>query len=550
MSKMFRIGVLSVAVCIGVSAESSKADFEADLLNVLSVNDRGFPEEVLSDPVYWGELCALHKAYKGLYGNFCRDLRNIETEFTKKTASLRAGEPDAFSERAFCLLQLSRDLYGKVSEYAFAAYDFDEDNGFKNVEPLLLSECRYVFVRRLFELSRFIVRHHAKKLDSGMFIDTKDRKPDEKVLAEILKPFAKGDAYKELQSNDNNSQLIQSLHVLSKVFDKFLRNGDEILRKMKEAFEEPLFSWFGVQKMDYHEYVLEHSETLSIALRDLSRSVSDRVDRMLSVKDKLSAELKKEALLFFKKEKDIGALLKDTESFRIKEKEERKSEQEAFAKAKAERERFKREISENKKALKTKKDELYKLQESGTEISDKKKELENEIQKLNETVKTLKTKINKLPYPSIKSKHKMQRGAAKEGITKNEHDMAVFANYVQLPDKCCAFQNAFLYYQTIMWNIFMDGVNVMKGYGRRIYGELKIKKMPELTDDFEDEYNSTISPRKKHRSFSFDKRQSKIRMECEESVLINEESLNTGFMREDKESERGKSTGLKRIKRI
>ena len=196
---------------------------------------------------------------------------------------------------------------------------------------------------------------------------------------------------------------------------------------------------------------------------------------------------------------------------------------------------------------------MYKLQGSGTEISDKKKELENEIQELNKTVETLKTEINKLPYPSIKSKHKMQREAAKKGIAKDKRDMAVFANYVQLPDKCRAFQNAFLYYQTIMWNVFTDGATAMRGYGQRIYGELKIK-MPELTEDFEEEYNSTVSPRKssreKHRSFSFDKRQSKIRMECEESVLINEESLNTGFMREDKERERGKSVGLKRIKRI
>ena len=491
MSKMFRIGVLSVAMCLGVSAGSLKADFEADLLNVLSVDDRGFPEEVLSDPVYWGELCALHKAYKGLYGNFCRDLRNIETEFTKKTASLTAGEPDAFAERAFCLLQLSRDLYGKVSEYVFAAYDFDEDSRFKNVESLLLSECRYVFVRRLLGLSKFIIRHCANKFDLSAFDGTKDREPNGKILAEILKPFAKEDAYKELQSNDNNSQLIQSLRILSKVFDKFFADNDKILKEVKEVFGDSLSSWFGVptsgNETDYWEYVLEYSEKLSVTLQKLSGDVWGRVERMLSVKEKLSAELKKEALPFFKGEKDVGELLKAAESFRIKEKEARKAEQEAFAKAKVERKNLEGEIIEKKKALKTKKDELYKLQESGTEISDKKKELENEIQKLNETVKTLRTEINKLPYPSIKSKHKMQRGAAKEGITKDEHDMAVLANYVQLSDKCGAFQNAFLYYQTLIWNVFTDGINVMKGYGLRIYDALKVKE-PELTDDFEEEY--------------------------------------------------------------
>ena len=556
MSKMFRIGVLSVAMCLGVSAGSLKADFDADLLNVLSVDERGFPEEVLSDPVYWGELCALHKAYKGLYGNFCRDLRNIETEFTKKTASLTAEDPDAFAERAFCLLQLSRDLYGKVSEYAFVAYDFDGDNGFKNVEPLLLSECRYVFARRLLELSRFILHRYMRKFGFDAFVDTKDRKPDEKVLAEVLKPFAKGDASKELQLDDNNSQLIQSLHVLSKVFDKFLRNNDEVSGKIKETFGEPLSSWFNVPMLDknaeYREYIFKQQEILIVALRNLSRSVSDRVDRMLSVKNKLSIEQKKEALPFFKKEKDVGALLEDTESFRIKEKEGRKSEQEAFAESKKERKRLGIEITKTTNMLKSEKRELNKFSENSTGILDK-KELENKVQKLGRGVETLKKQINKLPYPSVKSKHKMQREAAKKDISKDEHDRAVFANYVQLPYKCRAFQNAFLYYQTIMWNVFTDDVTAMRGYGQRIYGELKIK-MPELTEDFEEEYNSTVSPRKssreKHRSFSFDKRQSKIRMECEESVLINEESLNTGFMREDKERERGKSVGLKRIKRI
>ena len=490
MSKMFRIGVLSVAMCLGVSAGSLKADFEADLLNVLSVDDRGFPEEVLSDPVYWGELCALHKAYKGLYGNFCRDLRNIETEFTKKTASLTAGEPDAFAERAFCLLQLSRDLYGKVSEYVFAAYDFDEDSRFKNVESLLLSECRYVFVRRLLGLSKFIIRHCANKFDLSAFDGTKDREPNGKILAEILKPFAKEDAYKELQSNDNNSQLIQSLRILSKVFDKFFADNDKILKEVKEVFGDSLSSWFGVptsgNETDYWEYVLEYSEKLSVTLQKLSGDVWGRVERMLSVKEKLSAELKKEALPFFKGEKDVGELLKAAESFRIKEKEERKSEQEAFAESKKEREGLEIEIIKTTNMLKSKKRELNEISENSTGILDK-EELGNKVQELGRVVETLKKQINKLPYSSVKAKHEMQRKAAKRDISKDEHDAAVFANYVQLPYKCSAFQNAFLYYQTIMWNVFTDDAKTMKPYGQKIYVDLKITE-PLLTNDFEEEY--------------------------------------------------------------
>lgn len=574
MNKVFRIGVLSVAMCLGVSAGSLKADFEADLLSVLSFVFS--EEEAVEDPLWWlGEEGRDADAYcckwRKLYRNFCKEVHNIvqnnQALRLSKTELAEIGEknPDAFAERAFCLLKLSLDLYAKVSKYASATYDFDEDNGFKNVEPLLLSECRYVFVRRILELSRFVIRHHVKKLDLGMFVNTKDRKPDEKILAEILKPFAKGDAYQELQSNNNDSQLVQSVRVLSKVFNEFLGKNGKILgeRKKREASEKLLRDWFGV-KTDYHKYVLEHSEVLSIALQDLSQKVWDRVKRMLSVKGELSAEQQKEALPFFKGEKDVGELLKAAESFRIKEKEARKAEQEAFAKANVKRENLKGGIIKEKRALKAKKGALSNLQGSDTEISDKKKKLEDEIQEMNETVKTLLMKINKLPYPSVKSKHEMQRKAANKGIAKDIHDAAVFANYVQLPDKCGAFQNAFLYYQAIMWNVFTDALMTMREHKQQNHEELKVNmpeltdnfeekqgnheelkiNMPKLTDDFEEEYNSTVSlrasSRKKYRSSSFDEKKSKIGEECEESVVVTEKDLDMGFIRED-ERERGKS---------
>ena len=493
MSKMFRIGVLSVVMCLGVSTGSLKADFEADLLKVLSIDDRGFPKEVLSDPAYWGELWDLYKAYEGLYGEFCEDVRDVVKNSNLTVNGISPEEdPDVFAERAFCLLNLSRDLYAKVSEYASATYDFGEDNGFESVEPLLLSECRYVFVRRILGLSRFIVRHYANELGLSAFVDTKDRTPDEKILAEILKPFAKKDACEELEAKDNNSQLIQSLHILSNVFDEFFANNDKTLKEVKKAFGDRLSSWFGVQKM-YYKYVLEHSETLSSALSDLCQSVWGRVERMLSVNEKLSPEQRKQALPFFKKEKekDIGVLLEAKEIFRKHEKEIRLKEQQASKEATLKRKKLKDEIAGEKEALEAKKDELSKLQGSGTEISDEKKELEEEVKQLQETIEALKGQITKLPYPSTKAKYKMQRKAAKKGITKDERDAAVFANYVQLPGKCGAFQNAFLYYQAIMWNVFTDGIDVMKGYGRKIYDKLEIKE-PELTDDFEEEYSALV----------------------------------------------------------
>ena len=547
MNKVFRIGVLSVAMCLGVSAGSLKADFEADLLSVLNFV---FGRKAVKEPLWClgeeGRDAAAYCCEWGkLYRNFCKEVRNIVQNNRalrlSKTELAEIGEkdPDAFAERAFCLLKLSRDLYAKVSEYAFPTYDFDENNRFKNVKPLLLSECRYVFVRRILELSRFVIRHHAKKLDLGMFVNTKDRKPDEKILAEILKPFAKGDAYKELQSNDNNSQLVQSVRVLSKVFNKFLWENDGILteRKKREASEKPLCDWFGV-KTDYRKYVLKHSEVLSSALSDLSQNVWGCVERMLSVKNKLSEGKKKQALPFFKGEEKIDTLLKANRIFRKQEKEIRLKEQQVFKEAELKRGKLKAEIEGKKNVLKDKKKELCKLQESGTEASDKKKkELENEIQEMNEAIKKLETSFYELA--PMKDKLAMQRKATKKGIAKDTHDMAIFANYVQLPDKCGAFQNAFLYYQAIMWNVFTDAFMTMREYEQ----QLEVN-MTELTDDLR---KSTIPQHllerllgKKYRSSSVDEKKSKIGEECEESVVVTEKDLDMGFIRED-ERERGKS---------
>lgn len=85
----------------------------------------------------------------------------------------------------------------------------------------------------------------------------------------------------------------------------------------------------------------------------------------------------------------------------------------------------------------------------------------------------------------------MQRKAAEKGIAKDKHDAAIFANYIQLPGRCGAWQNAFLYYQTLMWNVFADTVVTMREYGRRIFENLKVKE-PELTEDFEEEYVSLL----------------------------------------------------------
>ena len=334
MRKMFSKGFLSVAVCIGVSAGSLKADFGMDLLQALSST---FGREDINDRDWWmldgrdadGYCCEL----VGLYDDFCKDIRTIikGNQFSRlsETDLMEFGEekPDVFVDRAFSLLQLSRDLYGKVSEYISRVYDLDDK--FLELDGLLMVKCHYFFVRRMMGLVRFCIGRGMRQCEFAETFFGRDVTPDEKILAKILKPFAKGDAYEELQSNDNNSQLIQSLNVLSKVFAEFSTDNDKILKEIKKALKDPLSSWFDISifrnEMDYWEYVLECSEELSVALQKLSGDVWGRVDRMLSVKKKLSAKLKKEALPFFKGEKDVGKLLEAAKSFRIDEKKQEKA---------------------------------------------------------------------------------------------------------------------------------------------------------------------------------------------------------------------------------
>ena len=506
----------TATVCAAFGSANLKADFERDLLNVLSIEGRGFsktqekekaqekektqekekeiPYDPVCDSVCWSELYDLYKAYKDLYEEFCTGIREIEANFKKEEVSATDDNADAFVDCSFSLLKLSRNLCGKVSEYAFEACKFEEDNRFQNVEPLLLLECRYAFVRRLLGLSRCIIRKHVQALDVSAFVDTENLEPHVEILAEILKPFDKGDAYGELLLQNNDSQLSQKL----KIFGAFSKANKEILEEIKKVSEGSLSFESKEPKIKAaikYQYILDRFDELRTALRDLFFKICESVDRMLSVKDKVSAEQKEEALLFFNKKKnkeDVNKLLKFAKDFRQKEKKERKKAQKTSQKKKEEWKKLKSEIVAPKEALTVEKGSLCEITE-GTEVLNEKKELEDEVPKLPEEIKTSRKQRNKQPHKAKdkmqqeftkKANRKMQREFTKKAIGKDEFDRAILANYVQLPGRCGAFQNAFLYCQAILWNVF---TNAEKTCLQKIYENLQIKA-PLLSDDFEDEY--------------------------------------------------------------
>ena len=197
MRKMFSKGFLSVAVCIGVGTGSLKADFGMDLLQALSST---FGKEDIDDRDWWmldgrdadGYCCELVE----LYDDFCKDIREIikGNQFPRlsETDPMKSGEEglDVFVDRSFSLLQLSRDLYGKVSEYIPRVYDLD--NEFLELDGLLMVKCHYFFMRRMMGLVRFCIGRGMRQCKFAETFIGIGLKPNREILAKILKPFAKG----------------------------------------------------------------------------------------------------------------------------------------------------------------------------------------------------------------------------------------------------------------------------------------------------------------------------------------------------------------------
>ena len=132
---MFSRGVLSVAVCIGVGTGSLKADFETDLENVLHTAGLG---NVTKNQAFEG--------YVGLYKDFSKNAKKaLRRFFLKKDYSLK----DVFD--------FNDQLWKKILEL-----DAKGKNLVKN-DDFLQWECHWVFLRRMYEFSRYCIRRSGKK---------------------------------------------------------------------------------------------------------------------------------------------------------------------------------------------------------------------------------------------------------------------------------------------------------------------------------------------------------------------------------------------------
>ena len=234
MRKMFSRGVLSVAVCIGVGTGSLKADFETDLENVLHTAGLG---NVTKNQAFEG--------YVGLYKDFSKNAKKaLRRFFLKKDYSLK----DVFD--------FNDQLWKKILEL-----DAKGKNLVKN-DDFLQWECHWVFLRRMYEFSRYCIRRYGKKWIPKEYFSA-DLVPDETVLSKIFSPFEtsggkcvvwvqdehgiyeeiepetdperkKFCVSEELRFNNYNYPSVQIHGIVSRFFKKCENITDEILKCLKK----------------------------------------------------------------------------------------------------------------------------------------------------------------------------------------------------------------------------------------------------------------------------------------------------------------------------
>ena len=320
MNKMFRSGIVSIVMCLGVSAVSLKADFEADLLSILS--PERFPQKNHEDPMLWGEYYELYKDCKRLYGDFQSSVRGL----IEKHNRLRKSETISLNGKikisggaikdAFCFLCINRDLYDCVSDYADKAEDLMAD--FDTIDGIVTAECRRVFVRRMFGLVHCCIREFAKTLGTDWLLEEGSQQPCDKILAELMKSFAKRDAYDELMKKDNDSSLVQNVNIFQKSFETCFRRADSMTADAKEKVNNARSP--NEKLRIYAEMTGDLYGEAVQGLRELSEKVLGRLERMCSILGKVSEEDFKAASLKELKRENSDICSDASEKFRAQKK--------------------------------------------------------------------------------------------------------------------------------------------------------------------------------------------------------------------------------------
>ncbi len=487
MNKMFRRGIVLVALCLGTGAVSSRADFEADLLSILS--PERFPQKNHEDPLLWGEYYELYKDCKMLYSDF----RTHAYGIVKKYDDLRKSETIRLNGRiktsngavksALCFLRLNRDLCLCVSDYIGRAWNLTADFG--TIDGVVTTECYGAFVRRMFVFVHCAVSEFAKTFGTDGLSETIEQKPCDKVLAELMKSFAKRDVYNELTKKSNDSPLVQNVNMFQKSFETCFRRSDAMTANAKVEIDNARSP--DEKLRIYAKTTGDLYGKAVYGLKELNGKILGRLERMCSILGKVSEKNSNTSLNEPKKE-NFDARLRASEKFRAQEKAARKQAQEDFKGKKEQKAKCQYGIVEKTRELRKLKKEqkrLLKDMQKSDEPQDA-EELQDEIDDLSDKIGGLKKEINKFSHLSVKEKRRMERKTAVNCISENDRREALLANYASLTGKCDGYRKMFFYYDTLMRNVCRSKIEQLDKCNQW-YDVLEIKK-PTLTEDFEEEY--------------------------------------------------------------
>ena len=553
LKKVF--GVATVCVAFGMT--NLKADFEQDLYSVCGWFNVD-PES--------NDMCRFLKAYQRLYWSFQRKVVVKVKGFQE--ACRKDDKDEVKSEKIpywptkseFGVLSFRMNLLELAIEYSKKevqeSFEFD---------ITFCRTCRFVFYRRMYELVEFCLQSVAGRFYPSELFNKQETELNEKTAYSIAWPFLKE---KFLLSNgleNLQKEELQKLQNNLKTALLFCYSGPigSTEARLKALEEKNAWDSLGLIYRLMWSVSFEHSRYLSTLANNVQRSM----EQWLS---ELPEGISKEEFFKFSKDKKPEELLELNGKYVEQNKEvdlkiRSDLEYKELAVLKNEACDALKDIShkyEGNLNLAKQHDDLVlradqALAEIALEMGSKNKydEIKNEMKKNSdeagkywEETENLRPKVKRQREALISLVDRLNRmyseKYSKLSVSKKDMQFVKFAIQVRRGD---GILKAFFYRNTLL-------CNTARGFVAKKLENIKekIKKTNslQLTDDFEEEYDHLMLFGKKHRSSSLDKRQSKIRMEFEESFLINEESLNAGFIREDKEREREKSTGLKRTKKI
>ena len=558
LKKIF--GVATVSVALG--ATELKATFEEDVLKVCKrygVNPKS------------KDMSPLLGNFNQLYLHFCKEVVKEENRlranrwkgavtFEDIGETLRLPTGEEVEVLKFC--KRLWELILKYEKYSGELFSQEENRVFQY-------GCRFVFMRRMFEVVLICVRNFAEKFlseenlfDKGVFKFNWDVAKN--AMSKIWEHVPKGDDYAKLEIKCSRHlvQFVNSVPVEWNGVKKY-KGSDFVLSNENEALDKKhLQEMIGVCReaafrgslacMDMIEVLSEArsqwQEPLMSSEKEAWKSWMQDVwwGCSESFWDMRKKYLQSEA----ERNKKIQDGLADIVDEKNEACDDYKKILEEFEALKKKRELLEAEVS----VLRNEMMKICKRVEGG-EKNDKRK-------KLGELEKSKKEKLSSLHKKEEESYQNMIK--LTEGVEKRYEELSLefqrsqkvnFASRALGLKDYVAYLRSFSYCHAHICNFVHQFITQRMSCAEKIIdkddnvlGQIKCLKELQLTDDFEQEYILLVRGRRC--SSSLDKRRSKIRMECEKSVLMNKQSLNTGFIRENNEEGRGKSVGLKRTKKI